>query len=54
MLSLRRSAVNATNDVRQGSGPKDNLVVLIVSLLVLTAIGVAFVVLLRPLAPTLS
>jgi hypothetical protein len=42
MLRLRRSAVNATDDVRQGSGPIDNLVVLITSLLVLTAIGVAF------------
>ena len=45
MLRLfRRSAVNATDDVRQGTGPTDNLVVLITSLVMLTALGVAFVV----------
>ncbi len=36
MLRFRRIAVNATDDVRQGSGTIDNLVVLITSLLVLT------------------
>jgi hypothetical protein len=44
MRLFRRAAAHSTNDVRQGTGPTDNLVVLIVSLAMLIAIGAAFVV----------
>ncbi len=44
MWRLRRPAVVTTDDARQGTGPIDNLVVLIVSLIVLGALGVAFAV----------
>jgi hypothetical protein len=41
---FRKSAAIETDDVRQGGGPLDNLVVLLTSLAILTVIGVSLIV----------